>query len=97
MRRQRLLLLWTRTPDLKSPVGAWSTYDGTGREHHTTGDADTPPYKSVLDAMRDGWRVLQVPVPLPPEPGMELTTSFLKNQFVLEKIVDAETGEEAGE
>ncbi len=56
--RQKLLVLWLQTPDLRSPVGAWSIFDGTGKETHTTADSHQPPYDSVLDAMKDGWRVI---------------------------------------
>jgi hypothetical protein len=52
------------------------------------GDADKPPYASVLAAMRDGWRVLQLPQLQPAAPGAEHDTSFLKYEFVLEKLVD---------
>lgn len=90
VKRQKLLLLYTRSPDLRSEVGAWAIYDGTGKEHHTTGDSETPPYKTVLAAMRDGWRVIQLPQQTPAYPGMELTTSFLKHECVLEQIVDVE-------
>jgi hypothetical protein len=40
--RQKLLILYSRTPDLNSEVGAWTVYDATGRETHTTGDSDAP-------------------------------------------------------
>lgn len=86
MTRQKLLVLYSRTPDLRDAIGAWSIYDGTGKEHHTTGDSDEPPYKSVLDAMQDGWRVIQFPAQFPAYPGMELTTSYLRWEFVLEKL-----------
>ncbi|MBV9469381.1 MAG: hypothetical protein JOZ57_09050 [Abitibacteriaceae bacterium] len=88
--RQQLLFLYSRTQDLKSPVGAWTVYDGTGQEHHTTGDSDTPPYPSVFAAMKDGWRVIQFPQQFPAYPGMELNTSFLKFEYILEKLVEAE-------
>ena len=88
--RQQLLFLYSRTPDLKSPVGAWTVYDGTGQEHHTTGDSETPPYPSVFAAMKDGWRVIQFPQQFPAYPGMELNTSFLKFEYILEKLVEAE-------
>lgn len=88
--RQQLLFLYARYPDLKSAIGAWSLFDGTGREHHTTGDSDMPPYKSVLDAMHDGWRVVQFPVQFPAYPGMETVTSYLRWEYILEKIVEVE-------
>jgi hypothetical protein len=88
MQRQKLMFLYVRTPDLKSEVGAWAIYDGSGQEHHTTGDSETPPYRSVFAAMKDGWRVIQVPQQFPPYPGMELTTSYLPWEYVLEQIVE---------
>jgi hypothetical protein len=90
--RQKLLILWTRNPNLKSDVGAWAIYDGTGKEHHTTGDSETPPYSSVLAAMKDGWRVIQLPQQFPAYPGMELTTSYLRFEYVLEKLESVEGG-----
>lgn len=84
------MILYLSTPDLGSSVGAWTIYDGTGREKHTTGDSDRPPYDSVLEAMKDGWRVIQLPQQIPAYPGMEYTTSYLKFEYVLEKIVDVD-------
>lgn len=91
--RQKLLILYSRTPDLKSEVGAWAIYDATGRETHTTGDSDTPPYRSVFEAMKDGWRVVQFPQQFPAYPGMELTTSYLRWEYILEKLESLEAVE----
>ena len=87
--RQQLLFLCAATPNLMSPIVAWSMYDGTGRTTNMAGDGDRPPYESVLAAMKDGWRVLQVPVLAAPAPGREHETGFLRFEYVLEKIVDA--------
>ena len=84
--RQKILILYSGTPDLRSAIGAWAIYDGTGKEHHTTGDSETPPYGSVLAAMRDGWRVIQFPQQFPAYPGMELSTSYLRFEYILEKM-----------
>ena len=86
MLRQKLLILYLRTPDLNSQVVGWSEYDGTGKDQHTTGDAEEPPYSSVVDAMKDGWRVVQFPQQFPAYPGMEYTTSYLKFEYILEKM-----------
>jgi hypothetical protein len=88
VQRQQLLILYVATSTPDSPVGAWSFFDGTGRSHHQAGDADAPPYPTVLAAMRDGWRVVQIPVLHPAPPGAEHVTAFLKYEFVLEKLVD---------
>ena len=84
--RQKILVLYLASSALDDAVRGWSLYDGTGKEAHTTGDSDTPPYKTGLDAMKDGWCVIQFPQLLPPYPGLELTTSFQKYEFIFEKI-----------
>ena len=84
--RQKLLVLYSHTPDLNSHITAWALYDGTGKEHHTTGDCYTPPYKSVLDAMKQGWRVIQFPQLIPAYPGLELSTSYLRFEYILEQL-----------
>jgi hypothetical protein len=86
--RQQLLILCAASPDLLSPVVAWSLYDGAGDRTSISGDEDVPPYDSVLAAMRDGWRVMQLPATLRAPPGTEHETSFLKWEYVLERIVD---------
>ena len=69
--KQKILVLYLHNPDLNSRVVAWSMYDGTGAQPDVpvkdnrygapTGSAADPPYESVVDAMRDGWRVVQFP------------------------------------
>ena len=86
--RQQLLVLHLHTPDLNSHVVAWALYDGTGAKRHTTGDSEEPPYTSVVAAMQDGWRVIQFPQQFPAYPGMEYHTSYLRFEYVLEKIVE---------
>jgi hypothetical protein len=69
----------------RSVVG-WSSYDGTGTFAPTTGDSDEPPYLDGVAALRDGWRLLQASQPLPPHPGDEYGTSYLKHEFFFEKL-----------
>ena len=88
MLRQQLLLLYAATSSPESPVGAWSMFDGTGRQPHMAGDAAEPPYASVVAAMGDGWRVIQMSTLEPARAGAEHDTSFLKYEFVLEKLVE---------
>jgi hypothetical protein len=90
--RQKLLILYSQTPNLNSSIGAWAIYDGTGQETHTTGDSDAPPYRSVLEAMKDGWRVIQFPQQFPAYPGMELSTSYLRWEYILEKLEEVRDG-----
>ena len=56
--RQKLLFLYLGNSSLESEVVGWSLYDGTTDEmFEAAGEDAEPPYTSVLDAMRDGWRV----------------------------------------
>ena len=84
--RQKVLMLYLHTSALDSRVLGWSMYDGTGKSAHTTGDSDQAPYDTGLDALKDGWRLIQHPVLIPPYPGEEYTTSFMKYGFVFEKL-----------
>ena len=84
--RQKLLVLYLRSPDLASQVGSWTIYDGTGNTRPTTGDSETPPYNSVLEAMQDGWRVIQFPQQWPAFPGTEKIGNH-GNQFVPKELM----------
>jgi hypothetical protein len=86
--RQQLLFLSVANPNPTSTVVAWSRFDGSGQSHAMAGDSDVPPYETVLDAMRDGWRVLQVPQLIPAATGQEHETAFLKFEYVLERLVE---------
>ncbi|MEV2270126.1 hypothetical protein [Nonomuraea africana] len=84
--RQRVLVLYLATSALDAQVVGWSSYDGTGRTDPTAGDGETPPYESGVAALRDGWRLFQASQLLPPAPGHEYDTSFLKHEFFFEKL-----------
>jgi hypothetical protein len=80
------MILYLAHSALDSAVKGWTFYDGTGKEQHTTGDSAEPPYATGMDALLDGWRVIQFPQLIPPYPDMEYTTSFQKNEFIFEKL-----------
>ena len=85
--RQQLLILYAANSNLESEIVGWSLYDGTGaQEFEATGPEEKPPYSSVLAAMREGWRVIQVPPILPRVEGQEYRVGPLRFEFVLEKI-----------
>ena len=89
--RQKVLTLYLTTSSLDSQVLGWAIYDGTGKDSFTTGDSDEPPYEDGLEALRDGWRLIQHPILIPPYPGEEYSTSFMKYGFVFEKLEEIET------
>ncbi len=84
--RQNLLILCLASSSLESQVKAWTLYDGTGREKAITGDSESPPYETGLEALQDGWRVIQIPQLIPPAPGTEYSTSFMRFEYVFEKL-----------
>jgi hypothetical protein len=95
-RRQQLLFLYLTHAHPSSETIGWSLFDGAGDGSTQAGDSDQPPYGSVLAAMRDGWRVIQVSQQQPAYPGMEQRTAFLPYEFVLERLVtpDQPTGDQ---
>ena len=100
--RQQILILCLATPDLGSPVLAWSFYDGTGRAPGMSGDSDTPPFASVLPALVTFGRLIEATAKtraghlarglqtlLPRTAGHEHETSHLRFEYVLERMVQA--------
>ena len=86
--RQHLLFLYLTHPNPTATTIAWSLFDGTGAAQRMSGDADAAPYDSVLEAMKDGWRVMQVAQQQPAYPGMEHRTAYLPFEFILERLVE---------
>ena len=84
--RQKILILYLADSALDSKVVAWTIYDGTGRESHTTGDSEKPPYTTGLEALKAGWRVIQMSPLIPPYPGVEFSTSFNKHEVIFEQL-----------
>jgi hypothetical protein len=89
--RQQILILHLATSDLASQTVAWALYDGArpaGDLQMQSGDESEPPYASVLEAMRDGWNVFQLPVLPLYLPGHEHETGHLPYEYALERKVD---------
>ncbi len=88
--RQQILILHLTSSDLGSETVAWALYDGArpaGERQMQSGDETQPPYTSVLEAMRDGWNVLQLPVLPTYLPGHEHETGHLPYEYALERKV----------
>jgi len=88
--RQRVLALWLADSALDAPVVAWSEWDGTGTQARMAGDETEAPYRTGLDALRDGWRLIQMSPLLPHYPGTETQTAYLKYEFLFEQLVDVD-------
>lgn len=86
--RQQILYLWLSEGALDNNVVGWAFHDGTGG--HGTGLPDTkPPYATGVAALEDGWFLLQSPTLYPLQPGAEHETSYLPNEFVFERRIEA--------
>lgn len=85
--RQQILILHAASMDLSAGTVAWALFDGSSPDDRQmqTGDADKPPYATVLEAMRDGWRVIQLPPPEDPKSGE--APRYLGHEYVLERMV----------
>ena len=88
MTRQQVLILWLSSSALDSGVVAWAFHDGTGgRGPQMESD---PPYHSGEAALVDGWRLLQMSQLVAPAAGNERETSYLKHEFLFERLLDFE-------
>ena len=88
--RQQILILHLANPDLAAPTVAWALYDGAAPRdapQMQSGDQGEPPYRSVLDALRDGWFVIQIPALPYFVHGREHETGHLPYEYVLERKV----------
>ena len=83
--RQLLLYLYSKSTNLRSPLGGWALYDATASEEPILPSQDAP-YTSVLDAVRDGWRVIQFPRPELYN-FTDVDNAYLGYEFILEKCV----------
>ena len=89
--RQDVLFLYLQDSALDSNVVAWARYDGSSDEPVPPSEPDTPPpYPTGLAALRDGWRLIQAAQLIPPAPGAEREVSYLKHEFVFERLVDTD-------
>ena len=84
--RQKVLVLYLKSSALDAEVLGWARYDGTGKERHMAGDSQEPPYRSGLEALHDGWRLIQASPLVAETPGNEFRTSYLKYEFFFEKL-----------
>lgn len=86
--RQQILILYLGTSALDSSVIGWTRYDGTGQSHPTMGDSDEPPYRTGLEALLDGWRLIQMSQLQAHPAGHEYDTAYLPYEYLFERMVE---------
>jgi hypothetical protein len=89
--RQQVLYLYSKSTNMRSGIAGWVLYDPTTPAEPTLPSQD-PPYGSVIEAMADGWRVVQFPDPRAYRyEGVD--NDYLGFEFILEKTTLATTEE----
>ena len=83
--KQLILYLYSKSTNLRSPLGGWALYDATVPDEPVLPSQD-PPYTSVLDAINDGWRIVQFPRPELYN-FTDVDNAYLTYEFILEKLV----------
>ena len=83
--KQQILYLYSKSTNLRSPLGGWALYDPTAADEPLLPSQDVP-YASVLDAVSDGWRIVQFPRPELYN-FTDVDNAYLTYEFVLEKLV----------
>ena len=83
--RQTLLYLYSKSTNLRSSLGAWALYDPAAADEPALPSQDAP-YGSVLDAVRDGWRIVQFPRPEVYR-FSDMDNAYLGFEFILEKMI----------
>ncbi len=83
--KQFILYLYSKSTNLRSAIGGWALYDATAPEEPRLPSQDAP-YTSVLEAVRDGWRIVQFPRP-ELHNFSDVDNAYLGFEFILEKFV----------
>ena len=83
--KQLILYLYSKSTNLRSPLGGWALYDPTAPDEPVLPSQDAP-YTSVLEAVNDGWRIVQFPRPELYD-FTDVDNAYLTYEFILEKLV----------
>lgn len=90
MKIQKLLFLYLTTSSPDSKTCAWSLFDpmkpGKTFQHIEA----EPPYWSVLEAMRDGWRLLQASPMVDQRESTVYRLGAPAHEFMLERFEEVE-------
>ncbi|MFT5366332.1 MAG: hypothetical protein ACI8V2_001279 [Candidatus Latescibacterota bacterium] len=57
---QDILVFYQTTPALDAKPAAWAYYEASKGPVRDLAEESEPPYKNAMDAMRDGWQVIQM-------------------------------------
>ena len=81
--RQLVLYLYSKSSNMRSLIASWALYDAT-KPHEPTLPSQDPPYSSVLEAVADGWQIVQFPISKLHQ-FSDMDNDYLGYEFILEK------------
>ncbi|MBT5875213.1 MAG: hypothetical protein HOH43_17470 [Candidatus Latescibacteria bacterium] len=81
---QSILYLYSKSTNMRSQIAGWAFYDPSEADEPTL-PSDDAPYDTVIDAVADGWRIVQFPIP-DLYKFSDVKNQYLGYEFVLEKI-----------
>ena len=81
--RQMVLYLYSKSTNMRSAIASWALYDPTVPYEPTLPSQDTP-YDSVIEAVNDGWRIVQFPRAELYQ-FSDIDNTYLGYEFILEK------------
>ena len=86
--RQQVLRLWLTTSALDTGTAAWAFHDGSDGAGPAVPNS-SPPYRNGVDALRDGWFLIQTPSAATPVLDGEALhrNTALEFEFVFERRV----------
>lgn len=79
----KIMYLTARSTNMRSGIVGWVEFV-PGEKPELRLPGDKPPYDSVLEAVADGWRVVQYPIPKLYE-YKDLENDYVGFDFILEK------------
>ena len=81
--RQMVLYLYSKSTSMRSAIASWALYDPTVSYEPTLPSQDAP-YDSVIEAVNDGWRIVQFPRAELYQ-FSDVDNAYLGYEFILEK------------
>ena len=81
--RQMVLYLYSKSTSMRSAIASWALYDPTVPYEPTLPSQDAP-YDSVIEAVNDGWRIVQFPRAELYQ-FSDIDNAYLGYEFILEK------------
>ena len=81
----KVLYLYSKSTNILSPVMSWALYDPRDTDEPKL-PSQNAPFQRVIDAMADGWRIVQFPIPQMHR-FSEIDNDYLGFEFILEKEI----------